>query len=296
MATEVLSLKRSSGDRIFTLWKSAYKLRANLFTSLGFILVALFLCIAIFGAYFSPYPPLRQDIVRAREFPSSNHWFGTDELGRDLFSRVVAGTRITFRISFTTLIIACTIGLGIGLVSGYFGGKLDSILMRLIDVQIAIPGLVLALAIISIVGVGLNSLVFVMSIFSYPSFARLTRGLTLKAREEGYVEAAVAIGATDTRIVAKHILPNVLPHVLTLVTVGLGRVVLSISSLGFLGLGVKPGTPEWGIMIAQGRNLFRTHPHMVLFPGLAVFTLVIGFNLLGDGLRDFLDPRLRRIN
>lgn len=273
--------------------KTVRRLLANPLIVGGGTLVALFLLVALLGPGFAPYDPMNQDVSRARERPSRQHWFGTDELGRDVLSRVVAGARISLQLSVVTLLVSCSFGFVVGLVSGYFGGALDTVLMRLIDIQLAVPSLVLALVIVSTVGVGLGSLILVMSISFYPSFARLTRGLALKIREEGYVEAARAIGATDRRIVGRHILPNVLSEVLALATVTLGRVVLIASSLGFLGFGVEPGIPEWGTMIAQGRTLFRTHPHVVFFPGVAILMVVIGFNLLGDGLRDFLDPRLR---
>lgn len=272
---------------------SRHKLQVNRLIASGGFLVFVFLIVAIVGPLFSSYPPLQQDLTHTREAPSRDHWFGTDELGRDLFSRVIAGARITLKVSLATLGAASLFGLVTGLTSGYFGGYLDTVLMRLIDVQLAIPSLALALVMISVIGVGLNSLVLVMSVLAYPSFARLVRGLTLAAREEGYVEAARSIGASNTRVLLHHILPNIIPHVLSLATVTLGRVVLNTASLGFLGFGVEPGTPEWGMMIAQGRTMFRTHPHVVAFPGAAILFVVLGFNLLGDGLRDLMDPRLR---
>ena len=269
------------------------RMRRNLLLLVGLVLVVCFVAVALLGPALVPYSPYQQDITQARQGPSSAHWFGTDELGRDMFSRVIAGARITLKISVATLLIACVAGLGAGLVAGYFGGAADTILMRLIDVQLAIPSLVLAIVIITVLGSGLNALIFVMSIFAYPSFARLTRGVTLSVREEVFVQAAIATGVGSRRLIGRHLLPQVIPHVLALATVTLGRVVLSASSLGFLGFGIEPGTPEWGMMVAQGRSLFRTHPHVILFPSTAILLVVLGFNLLGDGLRDLLDPRLR---
>jgi peptide/nickel transport system permease protein len=274
-------------------WKIFGQLKTNPLIMTGGLLVAIFLVAVIWGPSLSPFEPLEQDIVHAREGPSARHWFGTDELGRDEFSRIMAGARITLVVSLSTLVLACTTGVGIGLATGYFGGRLDRFLMRLVDVQLAIPGLVLALMLVSVMGAGLNSLILAVSVFSYPTFARLTRSVTLKSREEEYVKAAILIGATHTRVMGKHILPNVLPYILSLATVSLGRVVLTISGLGFLGLGLEPGTPEWGMMVSQGRSLFLAYPHFVFFPGAAILLVVLGFNLLGDGLRDYLDPRLR---
>jgi ABC-type dipeptide/oligopeptide/nickel transport system permease subunit len=260
----------------------------------GGIIVAVFLCISVLGSVVSPYSPLAQDITHARQFPSAAHWFGTDELGRDVLSRVVAGARITLLVSISTLAVSGGLGLVLGLATGYVRGRLDRIVMRLVDVQLAIPGLVLALVIVSVMGSSLYALVLAVSVLSYPSFARVTRGVTLRVRQEEYIHAARAIGASTLRLISQHVLPNVLPHVMALATVTLGRVVLALAGLGFLGFGLEPGTPEWGMMVSQGRSSFLTLPYLVFFPGLAIATVVLGFNLLGDGLRDLLDPRLRR--
>lgn len=260
---------------------------------IGGFLVSVFVLVAIFGPALTPYPPLKQDILHAREQPSPNHWFGTDELGRDVFSRIVTGARITLMVSVSTLALALTIGVGIGLITGYAGGWIDRVIMRLVDIQLAIPGLVLALVMVSILGSGLNSLILAVSVFSYPSFARLTRGVALQIRQQDFIQAAIAVGVPNYGIIGKHILPNVFPHILSLATVTLGRVVLSIAGLGFLGFGVEPGTPEWGMMVSQGRALFLTLPYLVFFPGMAILISVLGFNLLGDALRDITDPRLR---
>lgn len=256
-------------------------------------IVVFFLLLAIIGPMVTPYSPFAQDVSSARKGPCSDHWLGTDELGRDLLSRIIAGARISLQACFLTLILSSTIGTLIGLVLGYAGGIIDLVVMRLIDTQEAIPGIALALILVGAVGSGLGPLIFVMGILSYPSFARLSRSLTLRFKQEAFIEAAIAIGASPWRVIRKHLLPNVTPHILSLASINLGRTVLGISSLGFLGFGLEPGTPEWGMMIAQGRDLFRTYPHIILFPGAVIALLVFGFNLLGDGLRDMLDPRLK---
>jgi ABC-type dipeptide/oligopeptide/nickel transport system permease subunit len=263
-------------------------------TLAGAVIVAAFLLVATIGPLFSPYPPLAQDILSSRQPPSPTHWFGTDELGRDVLSRIIAGARITLLASASTLALAGGVGVALGLVTGYLRGRVDRILMRFVDVQLAIPGLVLALVIISAMGNSPNALVLAVSFMSYPTFARLTRGVTLRVREQEYVVAARALGSSPARVMIQHVLPNVIPHVLALATVTLGRVVLALAGLGFLGFGLEPGTPEWGLMISQGRATFLTLPHLVFFPGMAIAVVVLGFNLLGDGLRDYLDPRLRR--
>jgi peptide/nickel transport system permease protein len=263
-------------------------------TAIGATIVAVFLLVAAFGPLLSPYPPLAQDIINSRQPPSAAHWFGTDELGRDVLSRVIAGARITLLASASTLALAGGVGVALGLTTGYLRGRTDRILMRLVDVQLAVPGLVLALVIISALGNSPNALVLAVSFMSYPTFARLTRGVTLRVREQEYVVAARALGSSSSRVVIQHILPNVMPHILALATVTLGRVVLALAGLGFLGFGLEPGTPEWGLMVSQGRATFLTLPHLVFFPGMAIAIVVLGFNLLGDGLRDYLDPRLRR--
>lgn len=266
-------------------------LRLNTTTLIGGVLVLVFVIVAILAP--APYSPMKQDLAHARETPSIDHRFGTDELGRDILSRVIAGIRITLRISLSTLILSAITGVTIGLVSGYLGGKLDSILMRMVEIQLAIPSMILALVLVSILGASINTLIFVMSLSTYPSFSRLARSLTLQVKESGFVEASIAIGSPQSRVMAKHILPNILPHILVLATLSLGRVVLYTASLGFLGFGGEPGTPELGMMVASARNQFLAKPHMILFPSLIILLMVLGFNLLGDGVRDVMDPRLR---
>jgi ABC-type dipeptide/oligopeptide/nickel transport system permease subunit len=260
----------------------------------GTIIVTVFVLIALLGPLLTPYPPLAQNITSSRQLPSATHWFGTDELGRDVLSRVIAGARITLVASVTTLALAGGFGVTLGLTTGYWGGTLDRVVMRLVDVQLAIPGLVLALVIIGALGNGPYALILAVAFMSYPTFARVTRGVTLRVKQGEYVLAARCLGSPATRLLSHHVLPNVLPHIMALATVTLGRVVLTLAGLGFLGFGLEPGTPEWGLMVSQGRSSFLTLPHLVFFPGVAIAIVVLGFNLLGDGLRDYLDPRLRR--
>ena len=269
------------------------KIRVNFSNWLGLGLVAAYIALCLLGPRLTSFSPVAQNITDARKPPSSVHWVGTDPLGRDVFSRVAEGAGVTLKISFFSLVLAAFSGTMLGLASGYFGGLTDSLLMRLVDIQLAIPALMLSLVIVSLAGSNFTSLILALSVGSYPAFARLCRGLTLRCKGEVYTEAARSVGASNTRIMVKHILPNVLPHLTVLATVSLGRVVLAIAGLGFLGFSGDPGAPELGTMVAQARDYFRFYPHLMFFPGITIVVAVMGFNLLGDGIRDRLDPYLR---
>jgi len=225
--------------------------------------------------------------------PSREHPMGTDTFGRDIFSRVLHGARLSLGVGLLAVAISAGLGILIGLLAGYYGGLLDDILMRLVDVLLAFPGILLALAIVSVLGISLTNLMIAVGIGGVPSFARLIRGSTLTVKEYLYVTVARSIGARDAAIIARHILPNVISPIIVYATLRIAFAIIATSSLSYLGLGAKPPTPEWGVMLSDGREFLRVAPWVTTFPGLAIMVSVMGVNLLGDGLRDVLDPRLR---
>jgi peptide/nickel transport system permease protein len=251
----------------------------------GLILVVLVGGAAAAAPLVAPYDPTALTSAQL-ESPSFSHLMGTDARGRDVFSRVLFGARLSLGAAFVTLTLIVTIGLTIGVVAGYYGGWVDSVLMRAADVILAVPTVVLALAIIGLLQTGLTSVILALSGVWWVSYGRLARGLVLAARERAFVESARALGASDVRIIARHLLPNVIPTVLVLATLDIGAVMLAVSALNFLGLGVMPPTPEWGAMINEGKNALFVAPHVALFPGLALTLTVFGLNLIGEGLAD----------
>lgn len=255
------------------------------------IFILLLLIIAIIGPYIAPYDPYEPDYNSTLQAPSKEHWAGTDEYGRDIFSRLLAGARISLGVSFLSVFLGAVGGIILGLMSGYFGGWLDRIIMRGSDVMFAFPDLLLAIAIVAILGPGLTNVVIAVSIFSIPSFARLVRGSTLEGKESVFVEAAKSMGASHRRIMFKHIFPETLGSLIVFITMRIGTAILAASSLSFLGLGASPETPDWGAMLSLGRDYLGTASHVVMMPGLAIFLTVLAFNLVGDGLRDVLDPK-----
>ena len=224
--------------------------------------------------------------------PSFRHLLGTDAFGRDIFSRVLCGTRISLSVGLVSVTTAAVVGTFLGLVGGYYGGILDEIIMRIGDTLFAFPGLILAIAIVAILGPGLYNVVIAVAIFGTPTFARLVRSSTLELKRSVYVMAARNLGASDSRILAKYILPGAIPNIIVQYTMSIGTSILTASGLSFLGMGASAPTPEWGLMLSDGRNYMSTAPHVAIFPGLAIFLTVLSFNLLGDGLRDALDPKL----
>ncbi|WP_448575303.1 nickel transporter permease [Thermomicrobium sp.] len=269
-------------------------LRHSPLNLLGVVLIALFLFLVVFGSALAPHDPIQPNVAFKLQPPSSTYWFGTDELGRDVFSRVLSGAKYSLGIAFIILSIAVVVGTLVGLIAGYVGGLVDELLMRLTDLFLAFPALVLAMAIAATLGRNLQNTVIALAVVYWPWYARLVRGQVLWLKEREFIEAARAIGASPWRILSRHILPNTLAVIIVQLTLDVGYAVLATSGLSFLGLGAQPPTPEWGTMIAGARTFFRDAWWYITFPGLALTLTVLGFNLVGDGLRDFLDPRTRR--
>lgn len=256
------------------------------------VFILLLVVIAVIAYWVAPYKINQYDYNSVLAGPSFKHLFGTDEFGRDIFSRVLCGTRISLSVGLASVTTAAVVGTILGLLGGYYGGILDEIIMRLGDTLFAFPGLILAIAIVAILGPGLYNVVIAVAVFGTPTFARLVRSSTLQLKKSVYVMAAKNLGASDLRILFRYILPGAVPNIIVQYTMSIGTSILTASSLSFLGMGAAAPTPEWGLMLSNGRNYMATAPHVTIFPGLAIFLTVLSFNLLGDGLRDALDPRL----
>jgi peptide/nickel transport system permease protein len=261
----------------------------------GLVLVLLFLTLAIFAPWLAPYDSQAQDLSSTVRPPSLAHPFGTDDVGRDILSRIMLGARTSFLIAVMAVGIGLLAGVSIGLTSGYCGGTTDLFVMRIVEVLQTIPTIVLAIAIVSVLQTGIVSVMIAVGVTGIPVYARLTRGTTLGLKEMEYVSAARCLGAKAGRILWRHLLPNALAPIIVQTSLGAGQAILVAAALSFLGLGVQPPTPEWGAMLSRGRTYVTFAPHLVAFPGLAIAALVLGFNLLGDGLRDTIDPRTRRL-
>ncbi len=259
----------------------------------GLALVVLISSSAALAPMLAPHDPTAANFASRLSGPTAGHPLGTDNLGRDLLSRLLHGGRLSLSAAGLAAVLIVLVGLVVGMAAGYWGGALDGIVMRVVDVLLAFPSLILALAVVGVLGPGLPNILAGMTCVWWASYARLVRGLVLSLRERQYVRAAAALGASDSRILVRHVLPNVVPSVIVLATLELGQLILAVAGLSFLGLGVQPPTPEWGAMINQGRAFLHSAPGLILYPGLAAAATVLGFNLLGDGLRDALDPRLR---
>ena len=257
----------------------------------GGLIVAVAVLAALIGPIVAPFDSASQDLALRLDGPSMQHWFGLDELGRDILSRVLAGARISMLVGLVVVSVSSTVGIAVGAVAGYFGGRVDEILSRAIDILMAFPGLLLAIAMVAVLGPSLFNVVFALSLIGWVGYARLVRGQVLRARELEFVQAARALGASTPRVLVRHVIPTTLPAVSVQATLGMGGAILAEASLSFLGLGVQPPTPSWGTMLNYGRIHLLDAPHLTIFPGLAIAVLVLGFNFLGDGLRDALDPK-----
>lgn len=272
-------------------WRRARGLR-NL--TAGSIIVATLIGVAVLAPWIAPHDPIRDaDLNDYLHPPGGRYPLGADLFGRDVFSRIVYGARVSLGIGAAVQASALTLGLALGLLSGFYGGWVDNLIMRLAEIIFAFPGLLFAIAIMAVIGPSLYNVLVALGLVSWTALARLVRGQVLTIKQLEYVDAARALGASNTRIIVRHILPNVAATAIVLVTLGIGSAILAEASLSFLGLGAQPPTPSWGSMLSTGRDYLRQAPWLSIYPGLAIFLAVIGFNLLGDGLRDLLDPRMR---
>ncbi|MEE2859556.1 MAG: ABC transporter permease subunit [Paracoccus sp. (in: a-proteobacteria)] len=271
-------------------WRRFLKQRVAL-VALAFLV--LLIAAAILAPWIAPYDPSAPDYMNVLQGPSAAHWAGTDTYGRDIFSRIIWGARISLTVGFLSVSLGALGGVGLGIIAGYYGRWTDSAVMRLCDLLLAFPGILLAIAVIAILGPGITNVIYAVAIFSIPVFARLARGTTLQLKRAVYVDAARAVGVADSTIMLRHILPGTLPNVIVYFSMRIGTSILTAAALSFIGLGAQPPSPEWGAMLADGRTYMGVADHLTLFPGLAIFLTVLGFNLLGDGLRDALDPKLR---
>ena len=259
----------------------------------GLIIISFIIILSLIAPLIAPYDPLDQRLDERLQPPSSKHLMGTDKLGRDIFSRVLYGGRISLFIAVSSVVLATLIGMLIGLISGYLGRRIDDLLMRITDMFMAFPSLIFALAIAAMLKPGMFNVITAISLSSWPQYARMARAVTIQVKNEPYIEAAVSMGASNTRILIGHIIPMVIPQVMIQGMINLGGAILTAAGLGFLGFGVPPPTPEWGLMVSEGRDLIQSHWWISTFPGLMIFLSVVGFNLLGDQLRDIFDVRYR---
>ena len=274
--------------------KTLKKLLRNFAFTAGLILSLALILIALFAPLVAPSDPNVQDTSRRLEAPSKQHLLGLDDLVRDVFSRIVWGARVSLRVGFSVVLLAAAIGVTLGAISGYFGGAIDVLVMRLCDILLAFPGILLAIALVAVLGPSLNNVILALATIGWVGYARLVRGQVLKVREMEFVTAAKALGAKSPRVILLHVLPNVINPVIVMATLGLGGVILSEAALSFLGLGVQPPTPSWGAMLTSGRRYLGLANHLAIFPGAAIMLAVMGLNFLGDGLIDALDPKFRK--
>ena len=284
------ALASMQGRRQRRVWRRVARHKSAI---VGFAIIVVLAVVALTASIIAPYDPIgiSRNILQP---PSPDHVMGTDQLGRDIFSRVVYGTRISLQMGFIAIAIAATIGTSIGLVAGtYGGGIVDNVLMRFIDALMAVPGILLALTVAAVLGAGLHTAMIAVGFAWIPSFARIIRSLVLQVKEMPYIEAARSLGSSDSRLIWRHVLPNALTPVLVLSSLGIGSAVLIGAALSFLGVGAQPPTAEWGIMLSEGRQFMRSAWWIMAFPGLAITVTVLAANLVGDGLRDALDPRIK---
>ncbi|MEJ2727875.1 MAG: ABC transporter permease [Deltaproteobacteria bacterium] len=273
--------------------RSWIKLKRNKAAMVGGVLLLVYVLSAIFAPVLFPGNPSAPNLIKSLEAPTLKDPLGTDELGRSILGRIIYGSRISLLIAVGVVSVGIILGIPVGLISGYYGGKIDFGIQRITDAMLAFPGFLLALALVAVLGVGLKNTVISIGISMVPMYIRLVRGCVLSVREEDYIEAARAVGTRDVIILLRHILPNVMVPITVQTSLSMGMAILFAAGLGFLGIGVQPPTPEWGAMLGSARSYLFHAPHVATFPGIAIFLAVLSFNLLGDGLRDALDPRFK---
>ena len=289
-ATQAETAVRPSQSLLSITWR---QLRRNPGAMLGLIIILLLIMVALFAPQIAPYDPLRQNFRSALQPPSVEHPFGTDDVGRDILSRVIFGTQISLRVGLVAVSISASLGVLLGLVAGYYGGWADTLISGVTDTLLAFPGLLLALAVVAVLGPSLFNVMIAVGVGNIPVYIRVARASTLSIRERDYVMAARTIGCRSPRIMLRYILPNIVPPILVLATLGVAGAILTAAGLSFIGLGAQPPTPEWGAMLTQGRQYLQRAWWFTLFPGLAIMITVLAINMFGDALRDALDPRLR---
>lgn len=291
MTAEVINRTKKKSQAA-AVWR---RLKKNKMAVLGLIILAIIVFFAVFADVFFDYETLviQQNASLKLQPPSAEHWLGTDEVGRDILARIVHGARISLPVAFATIAIATVVGGLLGAIAGYGSRRVDDIIMRIMDIFLAIPSILLSIALVSAMGTSVTNMMLAISISNIPPFARIVRSAVLTIKNEEYIEAARAIGASDKRIILKHILPNCMAPIIVQATLSIAGSILAIASLSFIGLGISPPTPEWGSMVSTGRQYFRAAWWVCAFPGLAIMLTILSLNLLGDGLRDALDPKLK---
>ncbi len=280
-----------------SLWvETWHRLKKSKLAMFGLYILLALIIMAVFADVIYDYDTdvIEPNYAIMLQPPSSEHWFGTDNLGRDVFARVIYGSRISLQVSIMSIVISLIIGGGFGAVAGYYGGRVDDILMRIMDVFLAIPNMLMAIAVVASLGPSMFNLMLAIAISNIPRFARIVRASILGVKDEEFVEAARACGATNTRIIIREVLPNCMAPIIVQGSIAIASSILVIASLSFVGLGVAPPTPEWGSMLSEGRTYIRDSNYLTVFPGLAIAITSLSINLLGDGLRDALDPKLKR--
>lgn len=288
--TEIKTERRKKERMILVTFKRLSKSKSSM---IGLVVILILVLSAIFAPVIAPYEYDKADYYNVFSPPTKVHIFGTDELGRDIFSRLLYGSRDSLRIGFIAVAISSVCGIALGSVCGYFGGVVDTVVMRLVDIIQAIPGLIMAIAIGAALGPGFNNLILSLTIGSVAGYVRMTRASVMNIRKMEYLEAATAINCRHPRIITRHILPNALSPMIVQMTMGIAGAILMASQMSFVGLGVQPPKPEWGAMLSAGRNYIRDYPHMCVFPGVTIMISVLSLNMIGDGLRDALDPKLK---
>lgn len=292
MVAEAVTLRTVASQRQMAI--VFRQLRRNYAAVAGAIILALEIILAVGAPLVAPYSPIEQDFSVALQGPTHAHLFGTDDVGRDLLSRIMHGARISLSVGLISVGIGSIVGVILGVIAGYYGGIIDTLLLRLMDVLLAFPGILLALAVVAVLGPGLYNVMIAVGFGGIPAYTRLARASTLSVRERDYVLAARAIGCPNGRIMGRYILPNVIPPVIVLATLGIAGAILTAAGLSFIGVGAQPPSPEWGAMLSLGRQYLQRAWWVTMFPGLAIMLTVLSVNMVGDALRDALDPKLRR--
>jgi peptide/nickel transport system permease protein len=269
------------------------RLMKNKMAVFGLIVITVYLVLAIGANFFAPYGPAETDLVNTYATPSAKHLFGTDQLGRDILSRLMIGARYSLSIGIVAVAISATVGITLGAICGYFGGKVDNVIMRILDVFQALPAMILAIAICAALGPGFVNCIIAIAVSGTPPFARMARACVLNIRGEEYLEAATAINCSTFQTITRHVLPNAFSPLIVQITMGIASDILLASNLSFIGLGVQPPAPEWSAMLAAGKDYIRNYPHLTLFPGITIVIINLALNMVGDGLRDALDPKLK---